>query len=92
MKSNRTTRPTGGRSSPKRLLPEGLSLHDYIAQVERNFIERALTKHGTVKGAARELRIKAPTLYKKMQTYGVTAPRTQRSEARRSRQRGRKTR
>ena len=70
-------------TAPASCCPAGMSLADYVDEIERGFINRALSKHGTVKGAAKELRVKAPTLYKKMQVLGVTPPRTRLSETRR---------
>jgi transcriptional regulator with GAF, ATPase, and Fis domain/tetratricopeptide (TPR) repeat protein len=60
--------PTGDRS-----LPESFSLYDYVAQIEQQYIARALEESdGVKKHAAQRLGIPESTLRLKMKQYDIT--------------------
>ena len=59
--------------SSSALLPsEGLDLKDYLANLEKSFIQQALDDAGgVVARAAERLRIRRTTLVEKMRKYGM---------------------
>ena len=71
------------RARRRRWAPvHSLDLKQYLANLERDFIERALKDSGgVVKNAAERLRLRRTTLIEKMRRHGLGSTRRRRQES-----------
>lgn len=62
----------GGEDALPRLPRQGIDLKDYLAELERHFIQQALDEAGgVVAHAAKRLKLRRTTLVEKMRKYGL---------------------